>query len=175
MACDLLVQIIGAALCSALFSEGLAYLLIYRTVEYARLQSLIEKLERKVESNTELTNTNKAKTKKKERNEELIQKANRDLSYMRMKSLGLVGVAMMMFMLFLNTHFDGIIVARLPFEPLSFMQGITHRGLPGNNPKDCSMIFFYIISSLFFRNNIQKFCGFMPSNASTLFPAPGTS
>jgi hypothetical protein len=34
--------------------------------------------------------------------------------------------------------FDGVIVGRLPFEPFTFLQGLTHRNLPGTDMRDCS-------------------------------------
>lgn len=56
-------------------------------------------------------------------------------------------------------RFDGRVVAKLPFEPFGFVSGITHRNIPGNNMQECSFLFIYILSSLFFRNNIMKLAG----------------
>jgi hypothetical protein len=47
--------------------------------------------------------------------------------------------------------FDGKIVAKLPFVPISFLQGISHRNLPGTDYTDCSFIFLYILCTMAIR------------------------
>lgn len=76
--------------------------------------------------------------------------------------------------------FDGRVVARLPFLPISFIQGLSHRNLPGEDYSECSFIFLYILCTMSIRQNIQKLLGFSPSRAASkqgggLFggPAPG--
>ena len=34
----------------------------------------------------------------------------------------------------------GEVVAMLPFEPLGFLQGLSHRGLPGDNMYEASVV-----------------------------------
>lgn len=58
--------------------------------------------------------------------------------------------------------FDGKVIAKLPFEPFSFLQGLSHRNLPGNDYKDASMVFIYALSSIAIRSNLQKLFGFTP-------------
>lgn len=36
--------------------------------------------------------------------------------------------------------FAGVVVAKLPFVPYSLIQRISHRGLDGDDPTDCSMV-----------------------------------
>jgi hypothetical protein len=36
---------------------------------------------------------------------------------------------------------------------------ITHRGINGDDPTDCSYIFIYVLSALIFKSNIQKIFG----------------
>jgi hypothetical protein len=38
------------------------------------------------------------------------------------------------------TRYDGHIVAKLPFHPHPFFQKMSHRGIAGNDPTDCSMV-----------------------------------
>lgn len=40
-----------------------------------------------------------------------------------------------------HDRFGGQVVAKLPFEPVSFIRGISHRGLPGEDWTDCSFAF----------------------------------
>lgn len=48
-------------------------------------------------------------------------------------------------------RFDGHVVAKLPFTPISWIQGISHRGLLGDDFTDCSFIFLYIVSTMSIR------------------------
>lgn len=86
-----------------------------------------------------------------------------------MASTFFVALFMMIFMsllssayqvLFLSIIFQGVVVAKLPFEPISFMRGITHRNIVGNDFTDCSMIFIYILSNVSLRPVLQKLLGF---------------
>lgn len=64
-------------------------------------------------------------------------------------------------------RFDGRIVARLPFLPISWIQGLSHRNLPGDDYTECSFIFLYILCTMSIRQNIQKLLGFAPSRAAS--------
>lgn len=53
-----------------------------------------------------------------------------------------------------NLHvnrFDGRVVARLPFTPIPWVQGLSHRNLPGDNYTECSFIFLYILCTMSIR------------------------
>ncbi|CAF88296.1 unnamed protein product, partial [Tetraodon nigroviridis] len=63
--------------------------------------------------------------------------------------------------------FDGRVVAKLPFVPLSYIQGLSHRNLLGEDYTDCSFIFLYILCTMSIRQNIQKMLGLAPSRAAT--------
>ena len=71
-------------------------------------------------------------------------------------------------------------VAKLPFTPISWIQGLSHRNLAGEDYTDCSFIFLYILCTMSIRQNIQKLLGFAPSRAATkqsgnFFGAPPAS
>jgi hypothetical protein len=57
------------------------------------------------------------------------------------------------------TTFEGIVIARLPFEPFSMISGLTHYGLPGENKNECSMTFIFILCNLTFGNYAKKALG----------------
>lgn len=74
-----------------------------------------------------------------------------------------------------NSIFDGRVVARLPFTPISWIQGLSHRNLAGNDFTECSFIFLYILCTMSIRQNVQKLLGFSPSRAASkqgIFGAP---
>lgn len=50
-----------------------------------------------------------------------------------------------------NNLFSGRVVAKLPFIPLGFIQGLSHRNLDGNDLTDCSFIFLYILCTMSIR------------------------
>ena len=64
-----------------------------------------------------------------------------------------------------NTIFDGKVVAKLPFEPIALLQGISHRNLMGSDYTKCSFIFLYVLCTMSVRENITKLLGFGPSRS----------
>jgi len=50
-----------------------------------------------------------------------------------------------------NCSFDGRVVAKLPFVPISWLQNISHRNLLGEDYTDCSFIFLYILCTMSIR------------------------
>lgn len=55
------------------------------------------------------------------------------------------------FWFFFHLSFDGRVVAKLPFVPLSYIQGLSHRNLLGEDYTDCSFIFLYILCTMSIR------------------------
>lgn len=49
------------------------------------------------------------------------------------------------------SRFDGRVVAKLPFTPLSYILGLSHRNLLGDDTTDCSFIFLYILCTMSIR------------------------
>ena len=49
---------------------------------------------------------------------------------------------------FVLFSFDGRVVAKLPFVPISWFQGLSHRDLPCSDYTDCSFIFLYILCTM---------------------------
>eukprot|EP00112_Aurelia_sp_Birch-Aquarium-sp1_P001437 Seg1154.2 transcript_id=Seg1154.2/GoldUCD/mRNA.D3Y31 product="Calcium load-activated calcium channel" protein_id=Seg1154.2/GoldUCD/D3Y31 len=162
------ILILLIAVLTALFSEGLTYLLIYRTEKYKKLTAEVEKnskkLEKKKETVTDISKQGGQK-KKIERVEEKLKSHNRDLSMVKMKSMFAIGFTFTALMGMFNSIFDGRIVAKLPFTPIPFLQGLSHRNVRGEDYTDCSFIFFYILCTMSIRQNIQKVLGFAPSRA----------
>ena len=76
-----------------------------------------------------------------------------------MKCNVIIAVMMIGMLNLVGTHFQGQVVAKLPFEPFGIIQGITHRGLEGNDFTDCAYLFIYILSTFVLRNNIKKIFG----------------
>uniref|UniRef100_A0A8L2R8R9 Calcium load-activated calcium channel n=1 Tax=Rattus norvegicus TaxID=10116 RepID=A0A8L2R8R9_RAT len=122
-------------------------------------------VEKKKETITE--SAGRQQKKKIERQEEKLKNNNRDLSMVRMKSMFAIGFCFTALMGMFNSIFDGRVVAKLPFTPLSYIQGLSHRNLLGDDTTDCSFIFLYILCTMSIRQNIQKILGLAPSRAAT--------
>ncbi|KAK5977884.1 B5 domain-containing protein [Trichostrongylus colubriformis] len=153
--------IIAIAFCTALAGEGLTYLLVYRSEQYKRLKTEMERktkrLEKKKQEAGEVVDKNAKK--RLERDEERLKATNRDMSMFKMKSMFAIGLAFTALLSTFNSIFDGRVVARLPFVPIGFLQGLSHRNLVGDDMRDCSFIFLYILCTMTIRQNLQKALG----------------
>ncbi|CAD5234441.1 unnamed protein product [Bursaphelenchus xylophilus] len=161
------VFIVCIATFTALLGEGLTYLMVYRSEEYKRLKLLMERKTKRLEKKKEITESAASRTVKKkiEREEERLKTTNRDLSMFRMKSMMAIGLVFTALLSAFSSMFEGRVVAKLPFEPISWVQGLSHRNLVGEDYTDCSFIFLYILCTMSIRQNLQKLLGFSPSRA----------
>ncbi|MFH4979282.1 hypothetical protein AB6A40_005991 [Gnathostoma spinigerum] len=160
------VLIIFIATCTALVGEALTYVLVYRSEQYKRLKNEMERKTKKLEKRKETTaEADRTAKKKIEREEERLKATNRDLSMFKMKSMLAIGFAFTALLSTFSSIFEGRIVAKLPFTPISWIQGLSHRNLVGDDYTDCSFIFLYILCTMTVRQNLQKMLGFAPSRA----------
>ncbi|XP_064396498.1 calcium load-activated calcium channel-like isoform X2 [Halichondria panicea] len=147
--------IVFIAMCTAFLSEGILYLFVYRTDSYKRLKATVEKQSKKLEKKKE--QLGEVASKKLGRQEEQLKTNSRDLNTVKMKSAVAIGLTFTALMGMFNTIFDGRVVAKLPFEPFSLLQGLSHRTLMGSDFTDCSFIFLYILCTMAVR---EKMLGF---------------
>ena len=161
--------ILVIAFATACLSELTLYLLVYRTEHYQKLKLSLErqakKLEKKKESATWTSKPGLNQKKKLEKSEEKLQGDNREINMIKTKSMVILGFTFTALLGMFNQIFDAVVVAKLPFEPIPFLQGLTHRNLMGNDMRDCSFIFLYILCTMAIRENLQKLTGFAPSRA----------
>uniref|UniRef100_A0A1I7XTC6 tRNA_synthFbeta domain-containing protein n=1 Tax=Heterorhabditis bacteriophora TaxID=37862 RepID=A0A1I7XTC6_HETBA len=93
----------------------------------AEMERKTKRLEKK---KLEMSDTTDKNTKKRlERDEERLKATNRDMSMFKMKSMFAIGLAFTALLSTFNSIFDGRVVARLPFTPIGFIQGLSHRNL----------------------------------------------
>ncbi|ERN11134.1 hypothetical protein AMTRI_Chr04g180920 [Amborella trichopoda] len=166
--------VLGISIASAFLCEGISWILIYRTSNYRSLRLSIDKASKKLET-MKTTSAKKPKSKKIDRFETSLKESSRDLSLSKFKSGGVVALVLIIVFGLLNSLFEGKPVAKLPFSPSGFVQKMSHRGLPGDDPTDCSMVFLYFLCSMSIRTNLQKILGFAPPRGAPstgLFPMP---
>nr|CAG4641215.1 EOG090X0DWG [Eulimnadia texana] len=154
---------------TAFLGEGVTWLLVYRTEKFQRLKGEIERQSKKLEKikETHGDTLDRQHKRKIEREEEKLKNNNRDLSLVKMKSMLAIGFAFTALLGMFNSIFDGRVVAKLPFTPISWVQGLSHRNLAGEDYTDCSFIFLYILCTMSIRQNVQKLLGFAPSRAAS--------
>lgn len=157
--------IVAISFVSAIVCEGISWVLIYRTTNYKSLRSTIDRTQKKIDQMKLQTSTpavTKAKSKKMDRYELSLKESSRDLSLSKFKSGAVVAVVLIVVFSLLSSLFEGKAVAKLPFSPISLVQKMSHRGLPGDDATDCSMVFLYFLCSVSIRSNLQKLLGFSP-------------
>jgi hypothetical protein len=84
----------------------------------------MERKTKKLERKKETAESGTRKKKAIEREEERLKATNRDMSMFRMKSMLAIGFVFTALLSTFSSIFEGRVVAKLPFEPISFVQGI---------------------------------------------------
>ncbi|KAH9592728.1 Calcium load-activated calcium channel [Schistosoma haematobium] len=146
------LSIICISFFTAFLGEGLTWLFVYRTEKYQKLKAEVDKQSKRLEKQRDVTESAIDRTAKKrlEKQEERFKNINRELS---------------MASKIYSNQFDGRVVAKLPFVPFSWIQGLSHRNLPGSDFTDASFVFVYILCTMSIRQNVQKILGFAPSRS----------
>ncbi|XP_020103607.1 calcium load-activated calcium channel-like [Ananas comosus] len=126
---------------------------------------------------TSSTSSSSSRARKMDRVEASLKESTRDLSLSKFKSGAVVAAVLFVVFGLLNSLFEGRAVAKLPFAPVPLVLKMSHRGLPGADPTDCSMPFLYFLCSISIRTNLQKLLGFAPPRGAAaagggLFPIP---
>eukprot|EP01101_Sappina_pedata_P000234 TRINITY_DN1023_c0_g1_i1.p1 TRINITY_DN1023_c0_g1~~TRINITY_DN1023_c0_g1_i1.p1 ORF type:complete len:143 (-),score=47.53 TRINITY_DN1023_c0_g1_i1:260-688(-) len=110
-----LLFVFAACLLGGFFAEGLSWLLIYRTESYKSLQATISDSSKRLDKLKDEGGSKKAavvaagkakktsKDRKADRYEDLLKNANRDLSFVRMKSMFAVTFSVIALLAFLNS------------------------------------------------------------------------
>ena len=96
-----------------------------------------------------------------------LKTANAEMQVLKMKSTLAVAVVMISFFYMLSQLFSGMVVAKLPFEPFSIIQNISHRNIEGDDYTECSFHFLYVLVSMSVKSNLQKVLGFAPPRAAS--------
>ena len=163
---------IAASIVSSLISEALSYYMLYRKEDYQYLSERVEFMEKEVKKSSTLIG--KKGEKKAAMFKRQLSTRKQELNKLKVKPMMLTSIFFMGTMYYLKQGFEGIVVARLPFVPFSLVQGLSHRGLTGDDFNECSFIFLYILCSMGIRANVKRFLGFAPKASSTglLFDIP---
>merc|ERR1711934_45534 len=168
-----MMEILGISLLSAIGSEAVSWVLIYRKDSYHRLVENLKKeqskLDKKLEEDENGSSNRRGRSQKPmkeqakyKRGDARIKEMHRELQTTRMSSMMVIAVVMIVVFSTLSQMYDAKVTAKLPFTPFGFIQGISHRNVPGEDMTDCSFVFLYALTSLAIRANLQKALGFTP-------------
>uniref|UniRef100_A0AC35U055 Calcium load-activated calcium channel n=1 Tax=Rhabditophanes sp. KR3021 TaxID=114890 RepID=A0AC35U055_9BILA len=160
--------VILLSIVSACTGELVLYFMVYSKETYKAIAGQLEKVAAGVDKRIDtIAEVQVASRKRLEREQERLKTLNKEMSVLKMKSMLFVGLIFTGMMGVFNRYFDGIIVAKLPFIPVSMIQGVSHRNIDNDDFTDCSFIFLYILCTMCIRTNIQKMLGYQPSRTVT--------
>eukprot|EP00048_Salpingoeca_helianthica_P006717 m.101868 g.101868 ORF g.101868 m.101868 type:complete len:176 (+) comp14100_c0_seq3:43-570(+) len=154
--------VVGIAAGAAILSEALAYVLVYRTEHFQSLKDQALRGAKRFEKMKEEAVGNKADKKKKQMDmlEDNLKGLRRSIEVTKAKSMILSGLMLISIYHYMSSIFGTAPVARLPFEPFGFVQWVSHRNVAGDDPRDCSFAFVYLLSMLTLRQSISRLTGF---------------
>eukprot|EP01084_Bolivina_argentea_P103020 184560_1 len=155
---------------TSFLSEGISWVLIYRTKKFQALKNQIDTMNSKLEESRKRQKENKTKDPKLKKQiksmEDQLKIYSRDLYIMQMPSNFFLILLFVSAYGFLSALYESYPVAKLPFEPPSLLTRMTHRGLPGDDYSECSMTFILVICSMAIRPNVKKYLGFAPETSN---------
>ena len=135
-----------ASCATAIVAEAIAWAVVFRTDEYKSLQRT---LYRSFARRGVHVQSDPGKS----------QQFRSQLQQARTKSTMLVGAVLLLAFLILNQMYNGRVVGTLPYEPVSWVSGVTQRNLRSGEITDCSVTFIYILCSMSIRPSLQRTCG----------------
>ena len=161
----------------ALLSEGISWLLVFRTAEYRVLKDKIERGDKKLEQQKDAMDDAAANKKKQQQKLDSVAeqvKADKQAMHVTRLKATLANAVLMITTYLLVTHlYDETVLARLPYDPISYVTRITNRGLEQrNDSREVSVTFLYILCSLSVRSNVQKFFGNGPPASEKSWTTP---
>eukprot|EP00727_Mastigamoeba_balamuthi_P013505 m51a1_g8778 putative transmembrane and coiled-coil domains protein 1-like (178) ;mRNA; f:185019-185951 len=148
---------VAAAVLSSALAEFISWALVLRTDTYTSAVSRVAELRAKTDKYASDSSA-KGKRKRAQYKSEL-EEAQRSIALSRIKANVAVAVVMVSLLAALGTACEGLVAAKLPFTPFGFVQSLSHRGLPGIDPTDCSVLFVYVLFSMAIKPNLQKILG----------------
>lgn len=173
---------------AACLAEGLAHVWVYRTPDFKRLLRTFEveaARHRKAlqqgggaaasSSAAGGDKSDKGSTpaqRAAKRAEQAAQQAAGELASARARA-NMSGMFVMIpaFMLMSRVFGQSVVLGRLPFTPPGWMQGVTHRGLEGDDVREFGAAFLYAIALNGVRVNLTKLLGSGPRKAEAAMAA----
>lgn len=173
------VLAMGVAFFSSSLSTFINWFLCYRTEKFQSESALIERKQEELKQlrSRDDDDGNERRIQKKIKHlEDEIALFSRNVSMMSMKSNMITMFCTLVINQLMKSYFMNCVVCKIPFEPFSLVTSMSHRGLETEDMTDGSYTFVYWLSTLVFRDVINKWFGFkspslaMPSNFMEQMP-----
>mmetsp|Transcript_33353 Transcript_33353/g.88248 ORF Transcript_33353/g.88248 Transcript_33353/m.88248 type:complete len:203 (+) Transcript_33353:206-814(+) len=167
------LTIVGSILAGVIGTEIITYYMIYRTEKFQDLRDLVLRTSKLVNSKKAAEERRKAEEKAALRGKEgkkgklgkmssmevQLKTRTKELFQMKFHSNLITAGILMVLYWGVTSSYTGTPVAVLPFEPLTMMRPLTHRGLTGDDFTQCSVALFYAMSSLAIKESVTRFMG----------------
>lgn len=173
-------------LVSAIASELLGWFLIYRKEDYQRLRlsvdaiqskidkkkdsapaaSLIIDTSKKVNKADKVANKAQKEARKLDDLEAQLKTKQQLLATARFRTTLIATIMLIGLYQIVSRVWWGQVVAHLPFDPIFFIRGLSHRGLEGDDYSQCSFVLIYALTQMAVRANVVRFFDFVPKEQS---------
>jgi hypothetical protein len=167
---------LGSAILASVINVILSWLLLFRSATFRAQTTTLDKKKRQAEELREQADDgdDKTKAKKIKRLDDDIAMITKELSMKNMRFTIISGLFLFVFNRIIRSAFQGMVVARVPYEPIGFLARITHGGIETEDLRDGNFQFVYWLGSLLFRDVLTKWFGFqMPQlNLAQAFKVP---
>ena len=91
--------------------------------------------------------------------EDQLKKLQQAVMWKKTRGTIFTGAFTMVCVAMLNSNFSGQVMARLPFIPFSMFRGATHYGIPGEDFRDASTTFMYMLCNLSIGQYVKRLLG----------------
>ena len=156
---------VTVAVASACVAEAANWFMIYRHAEYKKLTADIASQQKNVDAMkakftlsaaTQTPAQQKASDRKLKAFELGLQTQQNVLVGKKSRGMLITALLSIFVIRTMYANFQGQVVARLPFTPVSMVSGLTHYGLEGDDMTECSMTFLFVLCNLTFGNYTKK-------------------
>lgn len=138
--------------CIFVFSVGASFLAEYCAIHFVYKGELFKDAERRVASTAKLVRDLKSRTT--ERFRQRLVDAEKELAQRQQALMGLttraqfiIGVINFASFWMIGSLFAGVVVGRLPFSPIAWFAGMTHRTIPGDDLTEAGYLMFFVLSN----------------------------
>eukprot|EP00188_Purpureofilum_apyrenoidigerum_P004480 Plantae.Rhodophyta-Purpureofilum_apyrenoidigerum.ctg5096.p1 GENE.Plantae.Rhodophyta-Purpureofilum_apyrenoidigerum.ctg5096~~Plantae.Rhodophyta-Purpureofilum_apyrenoidigerum.ctg5096.p1 ORF type:complete len:188 (-),score=47.01 Plantae.Rhodophyta-Purpureofilum_apyrenoidigerum.ctg5096:249-812(-) len=164
------IAVVLISVVTSLLTEVVSWLFVYRTSDFKSNKRKLDELSKRREKEDAITvslDKRKLHDKKLQRINEDIRKTSTTLNGQKFKLNIVISIFYMIVYRVVSKYFYGKPVATLPFDPITYVRGMTHRGIEGEDYSQCSFAFIYALCTWSIRGSIQKAFGFQLPRSAT--------
>eukprot|EP00123_Amoebidium_parasiticum_P022236 comp8294_c0_seq1/m.3698 comp8294_c0_seq1/g.3698 ORF comp8294_c0_seq1/g.3698 comp8294_c0_seq1/m.3698 type:complete len:204 (-) comp8294_c0_seq1:265-876(-) len=151
----------------SMLTEVVNYYLLYRKESYKSIVAQMERHREKMErEKAQLEGKAKMDARKREKIVEGLENTYKAMGVdLQKEKIGSQIASAFVFLSVLGAFsnvFEGLVMGKLPFVPFGFIQGMSHRGLSGEDYTECNYLFIYVVASMITRPLVQHLFGVAP-------------